>query len=267
MATVASSMAPTVMLIALAAPLPAQEPRCADYLEEIGATAGTGEDAYSLRGVNGNEELRCEGVFKVKTSGGPTQLTVVSFTRGPITYTLDTQLILEVMATPDVRSGSDPIAIRALPKAEGKNYQLDAIIPAAGRLVWPAGEVLESQGIGADQLGVYGTTRKGDQTVFIPLTIAIRGERPRPAANPPVLLAVRHPYTLSRLGWRVGRIDGAGECVSLHDYTWKLHPTGRKPIAIDLTGAHGDCVQFRLQRSPKATSKPAMLRVALPPSR
>lgn len=252
------------VLLVLAAPLPAQEPRCASYLEEIGATAGTGDAAYRLRGVKGDEELRCEGIFQIETSGR--QLTVVSFTRGPITYTLDPRLTLDVMASPDVRNGSGPIAIRALPQAEGKNYQMDAIIPAAGRLVWPAGEILEPQGIQADQLGIYGTTRKDNQTVFIPLTVRIRGELPRSAASPQVLLAIRYFYPLSRLGWKAGRVDGTGECVSQDRYNWLLNLAGRKPIPIDLSTAKGDCVALRLERT-NATSEPEMLRVALPQSR
>jgi hypothetical protein len=250
-----------VIAWACAAALRAQPPQCDAYLKEIGATAGAGDDAYRFRGA-GSEDFRCEGTFKIETSGGPTELTVVSFTRGPIAYALDPQLVLEVTASPETRKGAGSIAVRALPQEEGKNYQMDAVLPASGRLVWPAGEILEPHGIRAEQIGLYGAIRKGDQTTFVPLSVGVRGKNGPESSQ--ILLAVRYPYTLSKLEWRAGQIDDVGECVSPDGYTRQLHRTGRKPIAIDLSGVKGDCLELRLQRGTQTTSERAVLRVALP---
>lgn len=237
-----------------------QRTRCQDYLKDMRAVAAK-ENGYGPQKIFGDETFRCEGIYSIGTSGEPVDLAVVSLTVGPIAYQLSPTLTLEVAVAPRVRTAG-PVRIRALPQREGKNYQMDAAIPATGRLTWPAGIILNSYGIAGTQLGVYGVAEQDGSEIFVPLIVS-SPNAPAPV-QPPTLLAVRYPYTLSRLGWKVGRMDGAGECVTTARFQWILNNEGRIPIQINLTGMEGDCLAFRLQRTSGATSTPAMLRIALP---
>ena len=241
-----------------------QRARCQKYLDEMHAVAAR-DNGYGPQKIAGDEEFRCEGLFTISTSGETIELAVVSLTAGPLSYQLTPSLTLDVAVAPDVRASSQ-IRIRALPQKEGKNYQMDAAIRSGGRLTWPAGAILSSYGIDSSQLGVYGVAQQNGADIFVPLSVTVRGSA-APAPPQPLLLTVRYPYTLSRLGWKAGRIDVGGECVSTGTFEWIYNSEGRVPIPIKLANAEGDCLSFRLQRTSGSTSIPATIRIALPGKR
>lgn len=259
-----------LVLCLMPAPLVAQL-RCEEYLHEIKANAIRGENGYKQRGGGGEDDRRCEGLFDIATAGRTPELAVVSLTLGSISFDLKRSLKLAIAVPPWARRPADEIALRVLPLAEGKNYQLDAVVPTSGVFVWPAGTLLEPYGLRAPLLGAYAVKHAQGHPIFIPVSVREGGAQapwaePVPQKTQPLSLLVRYPYTLARLGWRSGTLDGAGECVTDQPFKNLAGPLqGRAPILIDLSNATGNCLAFRIKRSGEgATSELVVIRLMLP---
>lgn len=247
---------------------------CAAILSTMKATAPATDDGYHQRGGGANDDIRCEGVFDIATSGRFPELAIVSFTIGKVSFAQRKSLILLASVAPWAVAQSDGVMLRVAPLSEGKNYQLDAVVPKSGALVWPAGSLLEAYGLSSNMLGAYAVRHDKTGPVFMPVALvgdplgSAKKDAVPQQSKEALMLAVRYPYTLATLGWRVGAMSSSGDCMSSNSFTQIDGPLqGRVSIPISLPEAVGNCLEFRLRRpGARATAERVVVRVALPTS-
>lgn len=247
---------------------------CAAIMSTMKAITPATDDGYRQRGGGANDDIRCEGVFDIATSGRLPELAIVSFTIDKISFAQRKSLILRASVVPWAVTQSDGVMLRVAPLSEGKNYQLDAVFPKSGALVWPAGSLLEAYGLSSNMLGAYAVRHDKTGPVFMPVALledplgSAKKDAVPQQSKETLMLAVRYPYTLATLGWRIGTVSSSGDCVSSNPFTQIDGPLqGRVSIPIILPGAFGNCLEFRLHRpGTKATAERVVVRVALPMS-
>ncbi len=120
-------------------------------------------------------------------------------------------------------------------------YRMDTTISTGGEIVWPIEHVLRPEGLGSDQVGVFGWFGDEEDRTFVPVLVyPDQNKVPIPAT---VELKLRSPIDLELVRWRV-RSDKA----DLGDDKWQQASTG----PVD----EGDTLSVRLPIGP-----PAKLRV------
>jgi hypothetical protein len=189
-----SILLPGSLLLATAA---AAQPPCDPTL--------TPETNRSIQYRQRGNDLRCEGFYRanVGSSGG---LNVVGLLQRPLRFGAEDEVL---------SIGSPLRDQRVLVRGQGipvkLYYRLDAVLEPGGSMHWPV-RLLQGQGIGPDQVGLYGrlADRKG---WYVPLDITGKQsltEQPR--------LLLRTSVDIDEVQWRHAAV-AEGRCTTMT--AWK----------------------------------------------
>jgi hypothetical protein len=197
---------------------------------------------------------RCEGLYSAPVAGEG--LEVLSFLEVRSPFDRQTDRILLVTA-PDVHGlGAERVAVvaRALPLRV--YYRMDAVLPSAGSIQWPVGEVVLPSGLDPAKIGLIGTVQSRDGNIYVPLQLSSPGKGVTQGAVQPVM-TFRTPVDLESFQWRV--YEPGGVVPNWNKYGHAVHagdpitvapdaPAG-KVMTLDVAArpTGGDFIQSRLK--------------------
>jgi len=152
-----------------------------------------GDFGYQERGN------RCEGLLTEPATGG--SIRVVSFTTAQPSFSLDRGTVIRIRVPDTSAFGARGVNVRSRSKDDLLYYRMDATLPSGGILEWPVDPVLRPNGLGPDQIGVFGwyEASPGD-TVFVPVRVSEGSQQ--------VELLVYADFNVERWNWRA--TGGAG---------------------------------------------------------
>jgi hypothetical protein len=119
------------------------------------------ESIYGYRERGG----RCEGFYNANVSGFTIQ--VVSLTRGVVSYAMNSNERLQIVADPLVDFPT--IAVRGVNFSMGRNYRLDLNLEKGAVAEVPVKEVLQPNRISSDNLGIFGFVEKAGYRYYVPI--------------------------------------------------------------------------------------------------
>ena len=137
---------------------------------------------------------RCEGMYDSLVSG--LSLDVVSFTRGPLQFSLTPQTVLSV----DGSTQQPPLNVRAVAIPIKTYYRMDATLSPGSPFEWPARDVLAPQDLTADRIGVYGWTAGAGGKTYVPVRVTAAGSPAAGSSTPQ--LVVRPSFHAAKVKWR-----------------------------------------------------------------
>lgn len=162
-----------------------QSASCDTTLKSIGGPHG-----YSTR------ISRCEGLYESPVSSS---LTVVAVVRGNVNYRLERNRTIVVKAAEHQRYADFETHIRSVGRYAGTYYRMDCIIAPGDSLLWPVGEVLEPNGLGANKIGVYGWIDAPEGRLFVPVRVY---EQNGSHQQGPIKILVRTDVKAEEIVWR-----------------------------------------------------------------
>ncbi len=140
---------------------------------------------------------RCEGLYISRV--GARSLEIVSLLRGKLRFDLQPNVQIEVSVPNVANLAQGPIRVRAVSLPLKTYYRMDAVLPAARRMLWPVKDVLLPSHLYANMIGVFGWVGTEANKTFIPLQVVQQGEPQRQGG---VELMVRSPVDIETLKWR-----------------------------------------------------------------
>jgi hypothetical protein len=225
--------------------------------------AAAGSSCESLRTIPGNPSRykdrgnRCEGLYEADV--GAKSLALISLTFGTLSYRLQSGEKLELSAP----NQSGDLQVRAVAKPLNAHYQMDAVLTAHAKLIWPVDDVLLPEGFAASRVGVFAWKGSGSDQVFVPVRAVATGSNSTPL--PPVLLTLRPSFDTQAVKWRWATLSRSG-CGQ--PGPWQDVPNGQidagQSINIGLAKLAGpNCLDVAAQASSGWANLP-QLRVELP---
>lgn len=160
-------------------------------------------DVQPIQGPTGYQERsspdRCEGMYRSPVAGESIEL--LALQGGDIVFDLQTDRILAV-SVPDVsRFSASKIAVRIRALSLGLYYRMDAVVDSGGTIDWPIAAVVIPVGIHADNLGVVGIIKSGENRVFVPITISPKDKPTAPRHTATAVL--RSTVDVEQVKWRI----------------------------------------------------------------
>ena len=190
-----------------------------------------------------NRGNRCEGLYLQHI--GAQALAIVSFTLGPINYSLAPETKLSVT----IPGQNSSVWIRAIPKSSSLGYEMDAQATSESPLLWPVKDVLLPEHLTANQLGVFAWKSEQGVQVFVPVSVATSGASSTPSHG--VLLSIRPSFDVQVLKWRWSPVSGnaCGEPGPWRDGSTQTIDAGQT-VAVQIPQSPGrHCIDFAAQGS------------------
>ena len=142
---------------------------------------------------------RCEGLYQTPVSGESLEL--LSLVDGEINYDLGTDKSL-VVTVPDVSAvAAIKVSVRARALPIGTYYRMDADVPSGQSIKWPLGDVIAPAGLRSGSIGVVGRVERGNDTIYVPVSVLPEGKS-RVDPGPPIVL-LRTGVDIEQVRWRV----------------------------------------------------------------
>jgi hypothetical protein len=186
---------------------------------------------------------RCEGLYSAPVAGEGLEVLAFVASRSAFDRQTDRTLII---TAPDVHVlGAQRVAVlaRALPLRV--YYRMDAVLPSAGSMQWPVGDVVLPAGLDPAKIGLIGTVQSRDGNVYVPLQLSSSSKNASQDATQPTII-FRTPVDLESFQWRL--YEPGGAAASWSKYGHAVH--AGDPITVTLDAPAGKIMTLDVAARP-----------------
>jgi hypothetical protein len=182
---------------------------------------------------------RCEGLYSAPVAGESLELLSFVVGRSGFDRQKDRSLLI---TAPDVKALGAPnvtVVARALPLRV--YYRMDAVLPSAGSMTWPVGDVVLPAGLDPANIGLIGSAQTRDGSVYVPLRLSGSQPDQSQGASKPIIV-FRAPVDLDTFQWRTYEAGGTAPVWNKYSHavragepiTLTLDAPIRKVVTLDV---------------------------------